>query len=178
LWTVSHETAINYINMAEESNNLNINRTGGTKSIKTLPTYGNKKNEWRPLWNKFNAIGDAEGWSIAFKEERDLACDSEDKDDVKYVKANDIGLNFLLLSSYLDAFYYMEAADTLYQAVQNLQARYGSTDTVDLIDLLQEYLNCTPDKDTKCLDIWFMALEHLHTMIVTQAVLTSQIRRA
>jgi hypothetical protein len=149
--------------MAEESN---VNRTGGTKSIKTLPIYGNKKNEWRPWWGKFNAIGDAEGWSIAFKEERDLDRDSNDEDDVNYVKANDIGLNFLLLSSYVDAFYCVEATESLYQAVQNLQGRYGSTDTTDLIDLLQEFQNCTPDDDTQCPDMWFMALEHLQSMIV------------
>jgi hypothetical protein len=110
--------------MAEDNNNLNINRTGGTKAIKTLPIYGNKRNKWRPWWRKFNAIGDADGCSIAFKEERDLDCDPEDNDDVKHVKANDLGLTFLLLSSYSDAFYYVEAADTLYQAIQNLH-RHG-----------------------------------------------------
>jgi hypothetical protein len=49
---------------------------------------------------KFNTIGDAERWSVAFKEERDLDQDSEEDDDVKHVKAIDIDLNFLFLSSY------------------------------------------------------------------------------
>jgi hypothetical protein len=71
--------------MAEENNNLNINRTGATKSIKTLPFYGTKKNEWHPWWRHFNAIGDAEGWSIAFKEERDIDHDSEEDDDIRNV---------------------------------------------------------------------------------------------
>jgi hypothetical protein len=109
--------------MAERNNSLNINRTGSTRSSKTLPIYGKKKNEWRPWWRIGNTIGDVEGGSIAFKEERDLDRDSEESEDAKYVKTNDIGLNFLLLSSYSDAFYYVEAANTLYQAVQNLQAR-------------------------------------------------------
>jgi vacuolar-type H+-ATPase subunit B/Vma2 len=50
--------------------------------------------------------------------------------------------------------------------VQKLQTHYGYTDTVDLINLLQEFQNCTPDDDTQCPDIWFMVLEHLHSEIV------------
>jgi hypothetical protein len=106
--------------MAVEHNDLDINGTGGTTLIKTLPFYGTKKNAWRPWQRQFNAIGDAEGWSIAFKEERDIDHDSEEDNDIKYVKANDIGLSFLLLSSYRDAFYYMESTNTLYEAVQKL----------------------------------------------------------
>jgi hypothetical protein len=68
----------------------------------TFPFYGTKKNQWCPWWRKSNAVGDAEGWSIALKEERAIDCDSEEDDDAKDVIANDIGLNFLLLSFYTD----------------------------------------------------------------------------
>jgi hypothetical protein len=86
---------------------------------------------------------------------------------LKYMKANDIGLNFLLRSSYGDAFYYVESVESLYEAVQKLQTHYGGTDTVYLLNLLQEFQNCTPpDDDTQCPDIWFMSLEHLHSEIV------------
>jgi hypothetical protein len=100
------------------------NFSGCLKSIKTLPFSGKRKERFREWWRKLKAIASQDGWLIALESEKTIDRSSKDQNMLDYIKANDHGLNFLILSCSDDAWRYVEQAKTLHEAGKNLRTRY------------------------------------------------------
>jgi hypothetical protein len=148
--------------------------SSSVKSIKTLPFSGKKKEKFREWWRKLKAIAAQDGWLLALETERDMneVLKEGEKvviDDslIEYIKMNDHGLNFLVLSLQDDAWRYVEQAKTLYEAGQNLKARYEYAEKEDLVELNTRFQRCVMKGASTDPELWFYELEYLRNQIVS-----------
>ena len=141
------------------------NGNAGGEAIRVIKFDGSE-DAWRQWSIKTKAIGEMKGWWSEVVAEDDLDIKSTESSLKNRIKSNHQAYHYFLLACTGDAFeYLLGSGGSAKKAWKILEDRYESSETMDLIELLEKFSSSRLKSINQNPDLWIQELEYLRKRI-------------